>query len=86
MKVTIKVRGFPDVEAVLGGNLFTLEVEGSTFGDVLAEMDRQFGEDNRKALLVQVLLNSKHWVKVDALSTPVQDGDTLSFSNMVAGG
>ncbi|SMP53802.1 MoaD/ThiS family protein [Anoxynatronum buryatiense] len=86
MKVTIKVRGFPDVEAALGGNRFMLEVEGSTFGDVLAEMDRQFGEDNRKALMVQVLLNSKYWVKVDALSTPVQDGNTLSFSNMVAGG
>ena len=86
MKVTIKVRGFPDVEAAVGGKLFTLEVEGSTFGDVLEAMDRQFGEDNRKALMVQVLLNSKHWVKVDDLSTPVQDGDTLSFSNMVAGG
>ncbi len=86
MAVTIKIRGFPEVEAALGGKVFELEVEGNTFGDVLTAMDRNFGPEHRKSLMVQVLLNSKTWVKVDALGTPVHDGDTLSFSNMVAGG
>ncbi len=86
IKVRIKVRGLKVVEEAIGGRETVIEFEGNSLGDFIRAVDEHYGVEVRKAMLVQVLKNNRHWVKHEDLSTPLEDGDTLSFFNMVAGG
>jgi len=86
MKIKLKFFGFPEVERAVGGQEINLEFEGNTYGDLLNYLHHTYGEPIKKTLWRQILRNGKEWIKKDDLAHSLQDGDQLTFLQMVAGG
>ena len=79
----------------VGGSDLEVEVVGQTVNDVIEFLISQYGQSAKKALLhddgkldpiIQILLNGEEWVTHDRLDMNLQDGDTLFFMVMMAGG
>ncbi len=86
MKIKLKFFGFPELEKKIGGKEIDLDLEGSTYGDLLDYLQKTYGESIKKPLRQQTLRNGKEWIRKDDLAYTLQDGDQLSFLLMVPGG
>lgn len=86
MKIKLKFFGFPEVERRVGGKEIDLDLEGHTYGDLLNYLGKTFGESVQKALGPQILRNGKEWIRKDDLTHSLEDGDQLSFLQMIPGG
>jgi molybdopterin converting factor small subunit len=86
MKIKLKFFGFPEVEKKVGGKEINLDLDGSTYGDLLNYLQKTYGESTKKTLGQQILRNGKEWIRRDDLAHSLQDGDQLSFLRMVSGG
>ncbi len=86
MKIKLKFFGFPEVLKMLGKNVIDVQVEGTTIGDLQHQLEETYGEGIKRAFTVQILRNGQEWIKMNDLSHPLNDGDQLSFLNMITGG
>ncbi len=86
MKIKLKFFGFPEVEKKVGGKEIDLDLDGSTYGDLLNYLHKTYGESVKKTLRQQILRNGKEWIRRDDLAYSLRDGDQLSFLRMVSGG
>lgn len=76
------------------GNNSVLEVEGSTIGEVLTRLTEAYptaraqllSEDGSLHRFLNVYVNDDDVRYLDALETPVKDGDEVSLLPAVAGG
>jgi MoaD family protein len=94
MKVVLKIL-LPTLPEAIGGPDLEVDVIGKTINDVIEFLIAQYGQSARKALfnedgkldpMIQILLNGKEWVTHDQLDMHLQDGDSLMFMVMMAGG
>jgi len=86
MKIKVKLVGFSEVEPLIGGKEIDLQLEGSTFGDLLLHLQRTYGESVVKNLRQQILRNGEEWIKKDDLNHSLEEGDRLTFLQMMGGG
>ena len=94
MKVHLKIF-LPALPEAIGANELEVEFPGTTVNDLIETLVERYGEKARQALydetgkfdpLVQILLNGEEWVTQEQLDTIIQDGDSLVFMMMMAGG
>ena len=94
MKIHLKIF-LPGLPEVIGANELEVEFTGKTVSDLIETLIDQYGQKAKEALfdelgkfdpMVQVLLNGEEWVTQDQLNTTLQDGDSLVFMMMMAGG
>ncbi len=94
MKIHLKIF-LPGLPEAIGDNELEVDFSGATVNDLIETLVDQYGQKAREALfdelgkfdpMVQVLLNGEEWVTHDQLSTTLQDGDSLVFMLMMAGG
>ncbi len=84
MKIKLRFFGFPEVEEKVGAKEIDVDLEGTTYGDLLNHLGKIYGESISKALRQQILRNGKEWIRRDDLA--LREGDQLSFLRMVSGG
>jgi MoaD family protein len=94
MKIHLKIF-LPGLPEVIGDNELDIEFAGTTVSDLIETLVDRYGQKAKEALfdelgkfdpMVQVLLNGEEWVTQDQLNTTLQDGDSLVFMMMMAGG
>jgi len=85
-RIKVKVLGLPQVIKVIGASTVDIEVNGTTFGDLLDELERRYGSEVRHNINVHAIRNGREWIKRDDMCAPINDGDSFSFQSMVAGG
>ncbi len=94
MRVNLKIL-LPALPEAIGRKELEVEFAGKTVNDLIEHLVAQYGRKARQALydekggldpVVQVLLNGKEWVTHDRLDTTLQDGDSIVFMMMMAGG
>ena len=79
---------------VYAGKQDVIEVEGSTVGELLANMTAQYtelrkhlyNEDGRLRAFVAIFVNDDDIRFLEKEATPVKEGDTVSIIPTVAGG
>lgn len=96
MKIKVEVKGFPIVSDVIGKKTFEVDIEGPTVRDVIENLIRIYGRKVKEAFydeggrfdpIIQVCLNGKTFLSPEELEKPIlQDGDTLAFLLLLAGG
>jgi molybdopterin converting factor small subunit len=86
MNIKLKLVGIQKMERMIGGNEILLQVEGSTFGDLVNHLQKTYGEPIMECLHCQILRNGKEWIKTDNFTYPLQDGDHVTFLQMMGGG
>ncbi len=93
MAVAVDVR-LPTLLRAQAGGKSTVTVKGATIGDVLAELVAEFpamsgqllNADGTLHRFVNVYVNDDDVRYLEALETPVKDGDEVSLLPAVAGG
>ncbi len=94
MKVKLKII-LPTLPELIGGSDLEIELNGKTVNDVIEHLVTEYGQNARKALfdkygkldpMIQILLNGEEWIAHDQLDKVLQDGDSLMFAVMIAGG
>jgi MoaD family protein len=94
MKVHLKIF-LPTLPEAIGDNELDVEFTGTTVRDLIDTLIDRYGQKAKQALydekgqfdpLVQVLLNGEEWVTHDRFGTTLQEGDSLIFMMMMAGG
>ena len=91
MAVTIRI---PTTMRPLSGGASTVQVDGSTLGEVLKALDathpgfteRLFDDAGALRRFVNVFVADDDVRYLDGLNTPVPDGETVSIIPAVAGG
>lgn len=91
MAVTVRI---PTPLRTLSGGASEIEVDGSTVAEVLKALEvahpgfseRLFDADGSLRRFVNVFVSDEDIRFMDALETPVKDGDTVSIIPAVAGG
>jgi len=91
MAVTIRI---PTTMRPLSGGASTVQVDGSTLGEVLKALDaahpgfseRLFDDTGALRRFVNVFVADDDVRYLDGLNTPVPDGETVSIIPAVAGG
>jgi molybdopterin converting factor small subunit len=95
MKIIVEFLGFPIVTDVIGKKKLELVVPGETVEDVINELITRYGEKVRNAFydargnfdpMIQIALNGKSFIPVDKHDTPLEDGDSIVFTILLAGG
>lgn len=96
MKVKVEVKGFPIVSDVMGKKTVELDLEGRTVRDVVENLIGLYGKKVKEAFydekgrfdpIIQVALNGKTFVSPEEFEKPIlQDGDTVAFVLLLAGG
>ncbi len=95
MKVRIEIVGVPMLSDVIGMKKFELDVPGKSVKDLLEELTRKYGVKVRKVLydekgafdpMIQIAVNGEKWIPADRHDTTLNDGDTLIFMILLAGG
>lgn len=86
MKLKLKIFGFPDVEKVIGSKELEVEMDGKTVGDLEDYMEARFGSAIKNLFRTQILRNGTEWIKLGDRDRTLNDGDSLSFLNMITGG
>ncbi|HSB05990.1 MAG TPA: MoaD family protein [Thermodesulfobacteriota bacterium] len=95
MKINVEFLGFPMVSDVIGKKKLELNISGNTVRDVISELMRLYGKKVREAfydekgnfdVTVQITLNGKIFISADKHRTPLNEGDTLIFMLLLAGG
>jgi MoaD family protein len=95
MKVRVEIVGVPMLSDVIGKKKFDLDVPGKTVKDLIEELIRKYGTKVRNVLygdkgtfdpMIQMALNGKKWIPADRHDTTLEDGDTVIFMILLAGG
>jgi len=95
MKIQVEFLGFPMVSDVIGKKKMELDIPGNTVKDVIDELIRLYGrkvkeafydEKGRFDVTIQMTLNGKIFVSGNQLHTSLNEGDTLVFMLLLAGG
>jgi MoaD family protein len=95
MKVNVEFLGLPMVSNVVGKKKLELDISGQTVKDVIDELIKLYGKKVREAfynqegnfdLMIQIALNGKSFIPADKHDTPLNEGDTLMFMLLLAGG
>ena len=95
MKIHVEFLGFPMVSDVIGKKKMELDILGNTVKDVIDELIRLYGKKVREAfydekgrfdVTLQMTLNGKIFIPADKQHTPLNEGDTLIFMLLLAGG
>ncbi len=95
MKVRVEIVGVPMLSDVIGMKKFELDVPGKSVKDLLEELTRKYGVKVRKVLydekgafdpMIQIAVNGEKWIPADRHDTTLNDGDTLIFMILLAGG
>jgi molybdopterin converting factor small subunit len=95
MKVSIEIVGVPMLSDIIGKKKFDLVVPGKTIKDLIEELIRKYGTRLRKALygekgifdpMIQITLNGEKWIPADRHDTTLNEGDTIIFMILLAGG
>jgi len=86
MRIRIKLVGFPEVERAVGGKEIDLQMWGRTFGDLLQHLKKTYGELTMNKLHGQILRNGKEWIQRENLTYSLEDGDQVTFLQMMGGG
>lgn len=90
----LELRFFATFREAAGGKTVVREfADGSDVGDVLRELEAEYGgldgrliEDGGLAPQINVLKNGREVLHLDGLDTPMAEGDRLSVFPPVAGG
>lgn len=94
MKVNLELF-LPVLPEAIGCKKLEVEFAGETVSDLIDHLVARYGRPARQALydkqgkldpVVQVLINGEAWVYHDQLDTTLQDGDSVVFMLMLAGG
>ena len=94
-RIAVKFIGFPMLRRKLGENRVEVLLDGSTFGDLLRNLEKTYGPVIRENVLndrghvaqnVQVLHNDTLWIERDDMKFALRSGDKVIFMLMVAGG
>jgi sulfur-carrier protein len=91
--MTATIRIPTPLRTATGGNA-TVETDGTTVGEALADLDRQhpgigeriLGDDGQIRRFVNVFVDDEDVRFSQGLDTPVRDGATVSIIPAVAGG
>ncbi|OGP92626.1 MAG: hypothetical protein A2156_04530 [Deltaproteobacteria bacterium RBG_16_48_10] len=95
MKINVEFLGFPMVSDVIGKKKLELDIPGNTVKNVIDEFIRLYGRKVREAfydtkgnfdVTIQITLNGKTFISADKHHTPLNEGDTLIFMLLLAGG
>jgi len=95
MKIQVEFLGFPMVSDVIGKKKMELDIPGNTVKDVIDELIKLYGrkvkeafydEKGRFDVTIQMTLNGKIFVSAEKQHTPLNEGDTLIFMLLLAGG
>ena len=95
MKINVEFLGFPMVSDIVGKKKLELDIPGSTVKHVIDELIRLYGKKAREAfydekgnldVTLQITLNGTTFIPADQHHTPLNEGDTLSFMLLLAGG
>ena len=95
MKVTVEFLGFPMVSDVIGKKKLELDIPGRTVKDVIDELIGRYGKKVKEAfydekgnfdVTIQMTLNGRTFISADKPHTPLNEGDTLVFMLLLAGG
>ena len=95
MKVRVEIVGVPMLSDITGKKKFDITIPGKTVKDLIEELIRKYGTKVRKVLygekgtfdpMIQIALNGEKWVPADRHDTTLNDGDTLIFMILLAGG
>ncbi len=90
MAITVRVTS--SLQTLVGEK--SVEGEGSTIGELLANLDSRYpgfkdqisGDDGQLHRFVNVYVNDEDIRYLQALDTPMNDGDTVSILPALAGG
>ena len=83
------------VSNVIREKKLEFELSGETVKDVIDELIKQYGEKVRQAFydaqgnfdtMIQIALNGKSFIPSDKHDTPLNEGDSLIFMILLAGG
>jgi MoaD family protein len=95
MKIHVEFLGFPMVSDVIGKKKMELDIPGNTVKDLIDELIRLYGKKVREAfydekgrfdVTLQMTLNGKLINPADKRHSPLNEGDTLIFMLLLAGG
>jgi molybdopterin converting factor small subunit len=95
MKINLEFLGFPMVSDVVGNKKLELNISGTTVKDVIDELINRYGKKVRDTfydargnfdLTIQIVLNGKSFILPDKHNIPLNEGDTLIFMLLLAGG
>jgi molybdopterin converting factor small subunit len=95
MRIIVEFLGFPIVTDVIGKKKLELVAPGETLEDVINELITHYGEKVRDAFynargnfdpMIQIALNGKSFIPVDKHDTLLEDGDSIVFMILLAGG
>jgi len=95
MKINVDFLGLPMVSDVVGKKKLELEVSGNTVKDVIEKLINRYGKKVRDTfydaqgnfdLMIQIALNGKSFIPSDKHHTPLNEGDSLIFMMLLAGG
>ena len=90
MAITVRVTS--SLQTLVGAK--SVEGEGSTIGELLANLDSRYpgfkdqisGDDGQLHRFINVYVNDEDIRYLQALDTPMNDGDTVSILPALAGG
>ncbi len=90
MAITVRVTS--SLQTLVGAK--SVEGEGSTIGELLANLDGRYpgfkdqisGDDGELHRFINVYVNDEDIRYLQALDTPMNDGDTVSILPALAGG
>ena len=95
MKIHVEFLGFPTVSDVIGKKKLDLEIAGNTVRNVIDELISIYGKKVREAfydekgnfdVMIQITVNRKTFISANQHHSPLNDGDTLAFMLLLAGG
>ena len=95
MKVRIEFLGFPIVSDVVGKKKLEVDIPGNTVKDVMDQLIGLYGKKVKEAfydekgnfdVMIQIAQNGKTFIPADKHHTPLNEGDTLIFMLLLAGG
>lgn len=100
MRIKVECRWVPMLAEALGAKELEVDLEDSsskqaTVRSLLDHLEQQHGKGVREALyskeafepLVQIMVNGERYARTDALDEePLEEGDTVLFLMMMAGG
>ena len=95
MKIHVEFLGFPTVSDVIGKKKLELEIPGNTVKNAIDELIRLYGKKVREAfydekggfdVMIQIAVNGKTFIPANQHHSPLNEGDTLAFMLLLAGG
>ncbi len=95
MKISVEFLGFPMVSDVVGKKKLELDISGNTVKHVIDELMERYEKKVRDALydqegnfdpMIQIVHKGKSFIPSNKHHTPFNDGDSLTFMLLLAGG